>query len=254
MADFKSDNVDTASTFAYLPTGAVIMLAGPFSDYSDAYYTNLGLVPCDGRSLNGVSSIYSNLWAIIGVTFGGTGQSSFQVPNLTSVKKSVIGTSATFTRGSTTNTSSHGHSATLNYNSNNSNEAHSHNGSANIGNVSTSNTHRHNLAAFTFSVGTNTNATNYSTAGTGSQTALVPGSHNHRVDFNAHNTDDRGTEGAHTHGGTASTGTILANNATTTHAHAVSNVTATFPTKTFTGAAASPLETPYANVLYFIRI
>lgn len=253
MADFKSDNVDTASTFAYLPTGAVIMLGGPFSDYSDSYYTNLGLVPCDGRSLNGVSSIYSNLWAIIGVTFGGTGQSSFQVPNLTSVKKSVIGTSATYTRGSTTNTNSHGHSATLNYNSNNSSETHSHTGNANIGNVSTSNTHRHNFVAQNVSIGTNTNATNYSTAGTGSQTALVPGSHNHRVPVSAFNTDDRGTEGSHTHGGSASFN-IGNNGTTTTHNHPVSSITATIPTETFDGTASNPLQTPYANVLYFIRI
>ena len=96
MADFKSDNVDAVSTYAYLPTGAVVMLGGPYSKYSDSYYTDLGLVPCDGRSLNGASTIYSNLWAVIGVTFGGSGQSSFQVPNLTSVKKSVIGTSIAY--------------------------------------------------------------------------------------------------------------------------------------------------------------
>lgn len=253
MADFKSDNVDTTSTFAYLPTGAVIMLGGSFSDYSNSYYTDLGLVPCDGRSLNGVSSIYSNLWAVIGVTFGGSGQSSFQVPNLTSVKKSVIGTSGTYARGATTNTSSHSHTATLNYNSNNSNETHSHGSTTNIGNVSTSNGHEHNIAAYTTSIGTTTNATNYSTAGTGNQTALVPGSHNHRVNWNAFNTDSRGTEGSHSHGGSAS-GNTSNNTTTTTHAHSVSSVTATFPTKTFTGAGATPLETPYANVLYFIRI
>jgi microcystin-dependent protein len=253
MADFKSDNVDAASTSAYLPTGAVIMLGGPFSDYSDSYYTNLGLVPCDGRSLNGVSSIYSNLWAVIGTTFGGTGQSSFQVPNLTSIKKSVIGTSGTYARGSSTNTSSHGHTATLNYTSNSANETHSHSATTNIGNVSTSNTHRHNLAAYSMSIGTNTNASNYSTAGSGNQTALVPGSHNHRCDFNAFNTDDRGTEGSHSHGGSA-TGNTGNNTATTTHSHAISSVTATFPTDTFDGTGSNPLETPYANVLYFIRI
>ena len=253
MADFKSDNVDTVSANAYLPTGAVIMLGGPFSDYSDAYYTDLGLVPCDGRSLNGVSSIYSNLWAVIGTTFGGTGQSSFQVPNLTSVKKSVIGTSTTYTRGSTTNTSSHGHTAALNYNSNNSSETHSHGGSVNVGNVLTSNGHEHNFAATNVAIGTNTNASNYSTAGSGNQSALVPGSHNHNMSVSAFNTDSRGTEGVHTHGGSAS-GNSGNNTTVTTHAHAVSSITATFPTDTFDGTAANPLETPYANVLYFIRI
>jgi microcystin-dependent protein len=253
MADFKSDNVDALSTNAFLPTGAVIMLGGPFSGYSDSYYTNLGLVPCDGRSLNGVSSIYSNLWAVIGVTFGGTGQSSFQVPNLTSVKKSVVGTSGTYTLGLSSDTRSHSHTATLNYNSNNADETHSHGGSVAIGNVLTSNNHEHNISAYSFSIGTNTNATNYSTAGSGNQTALVPGSHNHRVNFNAFNTDERGTEGTHSHGGAAS-GNTSNNTTVTTHAHAVSSVTATFPTDTFDGTAASPLETPYANVLYFIRI
>jgi microcystin-dependent protein len=203
--------------------------------------------------LNGVSSIYSNLWNVIGTTFGGTGQSSFQVPNLTSVKKSVIGTSATYTRGSTTNTSSHGHTATLNYNSNNSDENHAHTASIGIGNVLTSNNHRHNLAAYSMSIGTNTTASNYTTAGSGSQTALVPGSHNHRCDFNAFNTDDRGTEGVHTHSG-GNSGNSGDNQTATTHAHAVSSITATFPTDTFDGTASNPLETPYANVLYFIRI
>lgn len=253
MADFKSDNVDTVSANAYLPTGAVVMLGGPFSKYSDSYYTDLGLVPCDGRSLNGVSSIYSNLWAVIGTTFGGTGQSSFQVPNLTSVKRSVIGTSTTYTRGSITNTSSHGHTATLNYNSNNSSETHSHGGSVNVGNVLTSNGHDHNFAATSVTIGTNTNATNYSTAGSGNQSALVPGSHNHNVSVSAFNTDNRGTEGVHTHGG-ANSGNSGNNTTVTTHAHSVSSVTATFPTDTFDGTATNPLETPYANVLYFIRI
>lgn len=253
MADFKSDKVDAVSTNAYLPTGAVVMLGGLFSKYSDSYYTGLGLVPCDGRSLDGVSSIYSNLWAVIGTTFGGTGQSSFQVPNLTSVKKSVIGTSTTYTRGSTTNTSSHGHSATLNYNSNNSDETHSHGGSVAVGNVLTSNNHDHNFAATAVTIGTNTNATNYATSGSGNQSALVPGSHNHAVSVSAFNTDGRGTEGSHSHG-TAASGNTGNNTTTTTHSHAVSSVTATFPTNTFDGTAANPLETPYANVLYFIRI
>jgi microcystin-dependent protein len=254
MADFKSDKVDANSTYAYLPTGAVVMLGGPFSKYSDSYYTNLGLVPCDGRSLNGVSSIYSNLWAVIGTTFGGSGQSSFQVPNLTSVKKAVVANdSGTYAVGSTTNTSSHGHSTTLNYNSNNSSETHSHGGSVAIGNVLTSNGHQHNFAATNVTIGTNTNATNYATAGPGNQSALVPGSHNHGVAVSAFNTDSRGTEGSHSHG-TAASGNTGNNTTTTTHAHSVSSVTATFPTNTFDGTAANPLETPYANVLYFIRI
>jgi microcystin-dependent protein len=252
MADFKSDKVDAVSTNAHLPTGAVIMLGGSYSKYSDSYYTDLGLIPCDGRSLNGVSTIYSNLWTVIGVTFGGSGQSSFQVPNLTSVKKTVLASSETYGLGNGLNSQAHGHSAaTLNYNSTDSYENHTHGVNVNVGNVINSNGHGHNISAFTFTIGTNTTATNTSNAGSGSQSALVPGNHTHRVTFNAANTPDNGAN-AHTHGNFAGSNTGNST-ATTSHGHLVS-ASANFSSKTFDGTAANPLEVPYANVLYFIRI
>jgi hypothetical protein len=254
MADFKSDNVDALSTNAYLPTGAVIMLGGSYSKYSDSYYTNLGLVPCDGRNLDGSpGSIYYNLWTVIGNFFGGTGQNSFNVPLLTGVKRSVLGTDVgASTLGLRADSASHGHSATLNYNSNSSDETHSHGGSVAVGGIINSNGHEHNIGAFTFSIGTNTTATNTSNAGSGSQSALVPGNHTHRVTFNAANTPSNGAN-AHSHGNAAS-GNSGNNTTVTTHGHAISSVTANFPSKTFTGESATPLQTPYANVLYFIRI
>lgn len=61
------------SVFDY-PTGSVTPFAG-------------GAIPtgwssCDGTSYDGTLDDYKDLWAVIGTTFGGTGQSSFKVPNL----------------------------------------------------------------------------------------------------------------------------------------------------------------------------
>ena len=253
MADFKSDVIDATSSYNYLPTGAVIMIAGSYSKYSDSTYTNLGLIPCDGRFLDGTTSAYINLYKAIGTTYGGTGQSSFAVPALTTVKKAIIGKADAAPLGGTTNTSSHSHTPSVSYTYNNADETHSHAYSAgfdwNVIGVNAFNYHRHNFAAHSATIGTNTNASNYSTAGPGNQTALVPGSHNHGVNFNAHNTDDVGAN-AHNHTASGNSGN---NTTTTTHTHSAS-ATATFPTKTFDGTNTNPLEVPYANVLYFIRI
>lgn len=55
------------------PTGMIIMTGGA---------TPAGYVLCDGASYDGTQSAYSALWAVIGTTYGGTGQSSFKVPDL----------------------------------------------------------------------------------------------------------------------------------------------------------------------------
>lgn len=39
-------------------------------------------VSCDGSTYNGNDSNYAKLWSVLGTTYGGTGQSSFAVPNL----------------------------------------------------------------------------------------------------------------------------------------------------------------------------
>ena len=41
-----------------------------------------GWIPCDGTTYNGTNAAYSNLWSVIGTTYGGSGQSAFAVPNL----------------------------------------------------------------------------------------------------------------------------------------------------------------------------
>jgi microcystin-dependent protein len=42
----------------------------------------VGWCACDGASYDGTLDDYKDLWTLIGTTYGGTGQSSFKVPNL----------------------------------------------------------------------------------------------------------------------------------------------------------------------------
>jgi len=69
MADFKSEPIDAVSSYSYIPTGGIVTLAGPFSEYSDASYPSLGLIPCDGRLLK--VSEYPNLYPVISNYYGG---------------------------------------------------------------------------------------------------------------------------------------------------------------------------------------
>lgn len=59
---------------AALPSGAVVMHAGASAPS--------GWVLCDGSTYDGTDSTYTALWNAVGTTFGGTGQSSFKVPDL----------------------------------------------------------------------------------------------------------------------------------------------------------------------------
>jgi microcystin-dependent protein len=58
------------------PTGGIVMFAGTTAP--------TGWVLCDGSSYNGTNATYTPLWNIIGNTYGGSGQSSFKVPDLRS--------------------------------------------------------------------------------------------------------------------------------------------------------------------------
>ena len=61
------------SLFDY-PTGSVTPFAGGAIP--------MGWCSCDGTSYDGTLDDYKDLWNLIGTTYGGTGQSSFKVPNL----------------------------------------------------------------------------------------------------------------------------------------------------------------------------
>ena len=56
------------------PTGVIAPLATPLVPN--------GWVKCDGSSYDGTQDRYAALWDLVGTTYGGTGQSSFSVPNL----------------------------------------------------------------------------------------------------------------------------------------------------------------------------
>lgn len=56
-----------------LPTGSVIPFAGSSAPS--------GYVFCDGATYNGTLATYADLWSAIGTTYGGTGISSFKVPD-----------------------------------------------------------------------------------------------------------------------------------------------------------------------------
>ena len=57
------------------------MVSGAITAYGGAVAPT-GYVLCDGSLYNGTSTTYSALWAVIGTTYGGTGQTSFAVPDL----------------------------------------------------------------------------------------------------------------------------------------------------------------------------
>lgn len=83
---FTSTNIATAESYSntgtyigstvspFMPTGAVMPFAGT--------YVPAGWVLCDGTAYNGTNASYGTLWTAIGTTYGGTGQSSFNVPDL----------------------------------------------------------------------------------------------------------------------------------------------------------------------------
>lgn len=103
------------------PTGAI-------TPHADSVIP-AGWVACDGTAYDGTLELYKPLWLLIGVTYGGSGQSSFRVPSLggrvpIGVKSTTSGSgvdgpvgawdgasSVTLT-GAQTGVPSHGHSST----------------------------------------------------------------------------------------------------------------------------------------------
>jgi microcystin-dependent protein len=254
MANFKSDSVDAVSTYSYIPTGGIITIAGPFSEYSDTFYTSLGLIPCDGRSLNtSTNPEYSSLFSAIGTLYGGTGSTSFQVPNLKDNKMTIVGTSTTFyntnTVGTTLTSYNHSHSVSMtnnNFNMNAANVTHSHNYNFNsIGSISDAN-HAHNPAANVGSMGGSQKNGPAGTAGGG-----LIGNHTHNFGVNANIFG--GVGGAdHTHAAGINGNSGNAGDASHTHASSATSA-ANSSSDTVSGTVVNPLEIPYANMLYFIK-
>lgn len=253
MVDFKSDSIDTSSSYAYIPTGGIVTLGGAFSEYSDTSYITLGLIPCDGRVLNASASPqYTSLFNVIGILYGGSGSASFQVPNLTSDKISIAGTSNTFYNVNTVGTRvasiSHSHTNTAtnnNFTMNAGNTNHSHNVSYNdVGNMVSENGHGHTGVSSAGTIGPNVNKNGPAgTAGGG-----LNGNHAHNVTLNANSLAGGGGNN-HLHSGVL--GHNTGDNAAVSHTHGASaTVASSSSTSTYSSNA---LGYPYANVLYFIK-
>jgi microcystin-dependent protein len=254
MANFKSDTIDAVSTYSYIPTGGIITIAGPYSEYSDASYITLGLIPCDGRSLNASASPqYASLFSIIGVLYGGSGSAAFNVPDLVTNKMTIVGTSNTFyntnTVGTTLTSYNHSHAVSMTNNSfsmNAANVTHSHNYNFNdIGAISDDN-HSHNPSANVGSMGGSQKNGPAGTAGGG-----LIGNHTHNFGVNA-NTFAGVGGGAHSHGAAVNGNSGNAGDASHTHASSTTSA-ANSGSHTISGTSPNPILIPYANVLYFIK-
>lgn len=256
MASFKSDSINAVSDYSYIPTGGIVTIAGQFSEYSDASYITLGLIPCDGRTLDvSINPQYSNLFSVIGILYGGTGSTLFLVPNLKTNKVAIAGTSATFHNvnivGTQVNSIAHSHNTTATNNTftlNNQNIAHNHSVAWNsVGANNTDTSHAHNFLSG--SVGTVGPNIFYSGAA-GATGGGLNGNHTHTSGITAANAITSGSTASHNHAATSSL--AMGTNTASLHTHA-SSLTTTGVTSSTTYSSGNALGVPYANVLYFIK-
>lgn len=259
MSNLKIINgIDAVSSYAFIPTGALVTKAYSASSYAQDYTTddkciNLGIVPCDGRFLNSVAyPVYSDLYSIIGTLYGGTGEAYFQVPDLRTYRRYLSG-QGTLT-GSIYNPS-------LSANTSNS-ISHTHTTASNFTTLSTltagNNSHSHTISV-------NATAASYAgNGGHGGNARYVGGVGNPPGSLSKNDGNSSGSGAAHVHntdvtgsfgvgdGGTDShTHSSPAGNASNTadagaHSHTYSG---NFVNNTTTGA-----EIPYIDIVYFVKI
>jgi microcystin-dependent protein len=248
---FESDLLDAESQSAYIPTGAILMLAAPYSTLSSADLASLGLLKCDGTSH--LVATYPRLHNVIGYTYGGSG-TSFNVPNLHSTKLSIEGAPST-TIGTITNTANHTHDigdVTWNSNNNNTGMTHTHNGydSNRTFNNATPPSHEHNGTTASFNGIPNTDSSNSTN---GNTSANGTPRHNHNFNFNAYNSS-ASAYAVHTHtvSSQALGGNTMYNTGTTPFTNAHDNHAATLNTSA-TSNSITGYPVPYSSMLYFIK-
>jgi len=262
---FESDLLDAQATFAYIPTGAILMLAGPYTTLSDADLASLGLLKCDGTSH--LVATYQNLYNVVGYAYGGSGL-NFNVPNLHSNKTTIKGTSNTATVGTVTNTATHTH---LVSNSNNTVSWNLADAPVdNLGNPVTI-THNHNNYVSTTTYNSSNDSptvhahtgdtavggvpNNDSSAGTNGNTNNTgTPQHTHNMSFNASNTNTYGDNHGAAHTlivtglGNSTQYNTGATAFTNDHTHNAATLAVSNTNSDLTG-----YPVPYANMLYFIR-
>jgi microcystin-dependent protein len=258
MVDFNiKEGIDTLSSVNnIIPTGSLIMKAfapSALSNYdTDNECISAGFIPCDGRALNAsIYNSYQELYGIIGNIYGGTNQTDFEVPDLRTSRRYIYGQSllsaGAYTpsfSNNTTNAVTHSHSFSGNFNGNLSTNA-------------TAGSHTHSTS-YTFSDGGSGYHSHYYIASAGGLNTSGP------LTGTLTKTDGTGTAAgaAHTH----STGGVglsfSTGNGGASHSHSGSGISDahTEPTHTHTFSAtpsvptSSPIDIPYINMLYFIKI
>jgi microcystin-dependent protein len=254
---FESDLLDAAQPFAYIPTGAILTLAAPYTTLSDSDLASLGLLKCDGTSQ--LVATYQNLWNVIGYTYGGSGL-NFNVPNLHSQKLTIEASDTTNVVGVVSGSNTHQHSigtVTWNSDDNGTSMAHAHNAYAGdrvfLDGNPTRHEHNGTLASYNGVPNTDaSNATNGNTNNNGTR------QHNHNLNYNAYNSSDS-IPTAHTHNVLSqalsnntqlnSTGTAFTN----AHRHTTTLATTTTNQVTSADPHSNQYTVPYSPMLYFIK-
>ena len=255
MTEFKSDVIDIdlgtyENLYANVPIGALISIAGPVSLYSNSYYSQLGLLPCNGGEWS--ISTYTNLYNLItqsGTVFpfgantngsGGAGNTHFKLPNMLNTKYFLVGTSSNI---SVSNTVGHGHTQNVSASlvANNDAWTHYHSYSASSDNVSM-NLHNHNYPSLNASsAGNGTSVVSKNDAS--GPTAASP-SHSHgSFNMNSGASNNQNT-GAHSHGGNA------ADTSTTDLGSHTHNITGSTTFNTSNSVAVYP---SFENFIYFVK-
>jgi microcystin-dependent protein len=263
MENFKIKNgIDTTSSNAIIPSGSLIIKALPPTALSlyttDSQCLALGAIPCDGRLLNSSTNPeYTNLYSIIGSIYGGTGATSFAVPDLRTSIKYLAGSSAgTPSITNNSNTVTHTHTLSINNSVSNFSQttltsSHLHNVNFNAsGAVVDSHVHSRSSNP-TFGGGLSGAQDGYTQAKVdGNATAAGYGHQHTTVVFNAGANIPNGLTtaipNAHTHAAAAASSNSVTDQ---THGHNISLMAASNQTST-TGSS----TIPYIYVLYFIKI
>ena len=267
MVNFDiKDGVDTASsTNSYIPTGSLIIKATPPSallNYdTDAECIAVGIIPCDGRTLNAATyASYQNLFNIIGNIYGGTNNTNFKVPDLRTSRRYIYGQSVVsggiYTpslSANTTNSVTHSHSVNgmsgESLSTNATAGSHYHSCSPGGGDVRPNAgelgyTHSHsvnyNIAAFATGQALGTTLTKADGTGTAAGAAHT---HTSNSSNYASNSSDSGLGHGHDTGTAGNSSTYTE----ATHTHSIPSSNASIPTS-------SAIDIPYINMLYFIKI
>lgn len=250
--DFKSDDIDTDAPYSFIPTGAILTIAGSYTQYSNPSLVEVGLIPCDGRVLStALEPKYIDLWNIIGTRYGGTNSSSFLVPNLVDMKRVALSTNNNTTLGTTVNTSSHFHTAfgasntpTVNVLTNSDAYTHTHSSTFNTGGWTSVNHNTHNAGAFNWASGAPNTGLRAKADGT-SQAASVGHTHSTMtISPGAVSTVNAWATGSHSH----SNPTITTNASSTAEGQHIHSLT-----YTAVNTGSSNLYPPVYDVLFFIK-